>query len=197
LQKQFCISVAKADEKYNLPVGYSLLSEMPEASSGILDSRVIQILNKYNQIIESIHISDQFSGIQDQEGQQATAAKPETKRMIIVTYSIPEKTEMEDMRPLLQLVIYLIDKMKRFKLSREARAKAEKNRLRVEEEYLKLTHTLRHEAAALKKEEKRKQEKEKIMNEENVEKQIRLERKMLRKDAKKAQPKMKSMSIHL
>jgi hypothetical protein len=75
--------------------------------------------------------------------------------------------------------------------------KADKNRQRVEEEYLKNTHQSRMEAAAIKKEEKRKQEKEKMMNEENVDKQIRLEKKIKRKDAKKAMPKMKSMNIHL
>jgi hypothetical protein len=79
----------------------------------------------------------------------------------------------------------------------QGKTKADKNRQRVEEEFLKNTHVTRMEAAALKREEKRKAEKEKIMNEENVEKQIKLERKMKRKDAKKAMPKMKSMSIHL
>lgn len=83
------------------------------------------------------------------------------------------------------------------KLSREGKAKADKNRQAVEQEYLKSLHSLRQEAAAQKNSEKRKQEKEKLMSEENVEKQIKLERKMKRKDAKKAQPKMKSMSIHL
>jgi hypothetical protein len=53
------------------------------------------------------------------------------------------------------------------------------------------------ELAAIKREEKRKAEKEKIMNESDVEKQVKLERKMKRKDAKKAMPKMKSMNIHL
>ncbi|CRK99942.1 CLUMA_CG013241, isoform A [Clunio marinus] len=194
--KQYCVSVAKADEKYNLPTGYSVLSELAEASSAILDARLVAMLHKYNNVIESIHISDQYVGVQvEQEG--PVMKQPETKKMLIVSFFISEKTDMEEFRPLLQLVIYLIDKLKRFKLSREGKMKAEKNRMRVEEEFLKSSHALRMEAAAQKKEEKRKQEKEKIMNEDNVEKQIKLERKMKRKDAKKAMPKMKSMSIHL
>lgn len=56
---------------------------------------------------------------------------------------------------------------------------------------------MRMEAAAQKVSEKRKQEKEKLMAEDNVEKQIKLEKKMKRKDAKKAMPKTKSMSINL
>jgi hypothetical protein len=69
--------------------------------------------------------------------------------------------------------------------------------MRVEEEFLKSLHSVRMEAAAQKNTEKRKQEKEKIMNEDNAERQVRLERKMKRKEAKKTTPKMKSMSIHL
>lgn len=79
----------------------------------------------------------------------------------------------------------------------QGRAKTEKNRQAVEQEYLKSLHAVRQEAAAQKNSDKRRQEKERLMAEENVEKQIKLEKKMKRKDAKKAQPKMKSMSIHL
>lgn len=194
--KQYCVNVAKADEKYSLPSGFSLLSEIGEASSAIIDSKLLTMLSKYSQNIESLHISDQYSGLsmQDQDPQMA---KPEIKKMLILTYSFNEKTDFDDLKPLLQLVIYLVEKLKRFRLSREGKSKADKNRQRVEEEYLKNTHQSRMEAAALKKEEKRKLEKEKMMNEENEEKQIKLERKMKRKDAKKAMPKMKSMNIHL
>lgn len=117
--KQYCINVTKPDEKYNLPNGFSILSEINEASAAVIDSRIIAVLNKYSQLIDSIHISDQFSGpvLQDQDTQQI--AKPETKRMLIVTYVFTDKTDMEDLQQLMQLVIYLIDKLKRFKLSRE------------------------------------------------------------------------------
>lgn len=79
----------------------------------------------------------------------------------------------------------------------QGKLKAEKNRLRVEEEFQKNIHAIRQEEAIKKREEKRRQEKEKMMNEENVDKQIRMEKKIKKKDAKKSQPKMKSMSIHL
>lgn len=83
------------------------------------------------------------------------------------------------------------------KLKFQGKTKADKNRSRVEEEFLKSLHSMRMEAAAQKVSEKRKQEKEKLMAEDNVEKQIKLEKKMKRKDAKKAMPKTKSMSINL
>lgn len=121
--KQYCINVTKPDEKYNLPNGFSILSEINEATAAVMDSRIIAVLNKYSQLIDSIHISDQFSGpvLQDQDTQQT--AKPETKKMLIVTYVFTDKTDMEDLRQLMQLVIYLIEKLKRFKLSREVSKK--------------------------------------------------------------------------
>lgn len=117
--KQFCVSVAKSEDKYNLPNGFSVLSEIAESTSAIIDSRLLAILSKYSNSIESIHISDQYSGlaIQDQDTQQAV--KTETKKMLIVTYTFTDKTDMEELKPIMQLVIYLIEKLKRYKLSRE------------------------------------------------------------------------------
>ena len=111
--KQFCVSVAKADEKYNLPTGFTLLSEIAEASSAILDTKVVAMLNKYSSIIDSIHISDQFTGTQleQQDGSQPMK-QTETKKMLIVSFFINDKTDMEELRPLLQLVIYLIGELR-------------------------------------------------------------------------------------
>lgn len=117
--KQFCINVTKPDGKYDLPQGFSVLSEIPEATSAMIDSRITTMLCKYNQIIDSIHISDQYSGPVLQEDASQQVAKTDAKKMIIVTYFFSEKTAMDDLRQLMQLVIYLIEKVKRFKLSRE------------------------------------------------------------------------------
>lgn len=54
-------------EKYDLPSGFLVMSEIAEASSAILDSRVVQAFNKYAQFIDYIHISDQYSGPKQQE----------------------------------------------------------------------------------------------------------------------------------
>ena len=45
---------------------------------------------------------------------------------------------MESMKPLMMLVFYFMDKVKRFRLSREAKAKADKNRSKVSTEQLSL-----------------------------------------------------------
>lgn len=191
---KFCTTVSKPDEKLNVPAGFSVLSEIQEATQFVLDSRVIAMLNKFGEFIDFIHISDQWSNTQVEE-QQQQMKQPDTKRMIIVSYFLPDKVEMDEMKPLLQLVIYLIEKMKKLRLSKEAKNKADKNRLRVEEEFLKNTHVARAELAAQKREEKRKQEKEKIMNEDDPEKQRRWEKKEKKRAAKKQAPKMKQLSI--
>lgn len=124
--KQYCVNVAKGDEKYGLPNGFSLLSEIAEASGAMIDSRLIAMLTKYSNQIESIHISDQFSGLvmQEQDTQQA-AVRPDTKKMLILTYTFTDKTEMDELKPIMQLVIYLVEKLKRYKLSREVRIYAD------------------------------------------------------------------------
>lgn len=139
--------------------------------------------------------------------------------------------DMESLLPLMSMVMYSIDKAKKFRLNREVSAvcfavfahhmkvepgppgpygstaasrlcmtdrdpascpwgnqdkpfaflcakgkqKADKNRARVEENFLKLTHVQRQEAAQSRREEKKRAEKERIMNEEDPEKQRRLE----------------------
>ena len=57
----------------------------------------------------------------------------------------------------------------------KGKQKADKNRAQVEENFLKLTHVQRQEAAQSRREEKKRAEKERIMNEEDPEKQRRLE----------------------
>lgn len=76
----------------------------------MLDARVIAMLEKYSDVIEYIHISDQFTGPQ-QEAEQQT--KPETKRMLIVSFTLKGATDadMDEVRPLVQLVIYLIGEL--------------------------------------------------------------------------------------
>lgn len=111
--------------------------------------------------------------------------------------------DMDSLLPLMNMVIYSIDKVKKLRLNREASAeptpsctpvsafqsrallkssldfqgkvKADRNRARVEENFLKQTHTQRQEAAQTRREEKKRAEKERIMSEEDPDRQRRLE----------------------
>lgn len=51
--------------------------------------------------------------------------------------------EMQGVTDLLKLCLYVADKISRLKLSRESKAKADKNRQKVEEVFLKYTHAQR------------------------------------------------------
>lgn len=204
---KFCTLVNKSEDKYKVPLGFTVLSEIPEASAAVLDSRLIAALNKYAHLIEFIHISDQYSGpVQPQEDSSSPQLKqPEVKRMLIAAFNLPSSKgrqhfdnddDMENSsKALLTLVFYMMERLKRFRLSREGKNKAEKNRQRVEEQFLKSTHAARAEAAAQRREDKRKAEKERILAEEDPEKQRRLEKKEQKRDQKKKAPRMKKLSI--
>lgn len=193
---KFCMLVTKSEEKYKVPAGYSVLSEIPEASSAVLDTRLIAALNKYPNLVEYIHISDQFTGAIQQED-PSNLKQPDVKKMLIAAFNLPSPKDMdpEVTKPMLILVFYLMERMKRFRLSKEGKQKADKNRQRVEEEFLKSTHAARAEAAAQRKEEKRKQEKERVLADDDPEKQRRWEKKEQKREQKKKAPRMKKLSI--
>lgn len=163
----------------------------------MLEPRIVQALNKYQELIDYIHISDQYCGaVPTQEEQQsATLKQTEVKRMLLVGFNMPKNCDMEQMKPLLVLVFYILEKLKRYHLSKEGKNKADKNRQKVQEDFLKSTHAARAEAAAAKREEKRKQEKDKVMAEDDPEKQRRWELKEQKRQAKKKAPKMKRLAI--
>ncbi|KAM7353825.1 PAT complex subunit CCDC47 [Cochliomyia hominivorax] len=191
---KYCTLVSKPETRYNVPTGYSVLSEIPEATSAILENRVLTALSKYQQFIDYIHISDQFSG-PIQQDETNILKQPETKPVLMAAFNLPKDGDMESVKPLLILIFYLMERLKVQRLSKEGLQKAEKNRNRVEEEFLKSTHAARAEAAAQRREEKRKQEKERIMAEDDPEKQRRWEAKEQKRQAKKKAPKMKRLAV--
>ncbi|KAG5831881.1 hypothetical protein ANANG_G00284970 [Anguilla anguilla] len=104
--------------------------------------------------------------------------------------------DMDALLPLMNLVLYSIDKVRKFRLNKEARQKAERNRMRVEQNFLKQTHARRQEAAQTRREEKRRVQKEKIMKEEDPERQRRLEEAVHRREQKKLEKKqMKHIKV--
>ncbi|CAH1180404.1 unnamed protein product [Phaedon cochleariae] len=189
----------KPGDKHNLPLGFNVMSELSEAIPVILDSKVTTVINKYSEYIDYIHFSDQFSGPKQSEDNGALKL-PDTEKVLMFSFNIQTKGMVLEeacakLSPLMNMVFYCVDKIKRFRLSREAKAKADKNRQRVEEIFLKSTHQARAEAAAAKREEKRRQEKEKVMAEEDPEKQRRWEIKEEKRQAKRKGPKMKQLKV--
>lgn len=189
----------RSGEKFGLASRFSVLSEVAEVTSAMLDSKVVTALNKYADLIDYMHFSDQYSGPKQQE--EATLTKlPDVKKVLLFGFNIQVKSKtiqegMEQMRPLMQLVFYCMEKVKRYRLSKEGKSKTDKNRLRVEEMFLKTTHAARAEAAAARREEKKRQEKERILQEDDPEKQRKWEEREMKRQMKKKAPKMKQLKV--
>lgn len=172
-------------------------------------------------MVEYLLISDQYVGYRAQLNDEQSSSSPTTsseaqtpaiastnsiglpksRSVLIVCFNVPGKglnttsEDMESMLPALQLALYLIDKVPRIRLSKEAKLKAMKKRKDLSEQFMKVNHKQRQEAAMLRKEEKRRAEKDKIMNESDPEKQKRLEERELKKEKKKSLSKMKQVKI--
>lgn len=102
---------------------------------------------------------------------------------------------LQSNKPLVQLVFYLIERVRRLRLNREGKNKADKNRQKVEEIFLKATHSQRQEAAQAKREERKRAEKEKMLNEEDPEKQRKWEEREHRREMKKKASRFKQIKI--
>ncbi|XP_069761265.1 PAT complex subunit CCDC47 isoform X3 [Narcine bancroftii] len=200
---EFCSDKPKSGIKFGLPDSLSVLSEMGEVTEGILDNRMVHFLSNHADKIECVHFSDQFSGMKIMQEEGQPLKLPDTKKTLLFTFNVPGigntyPKDMESLLPLMNMVIYSIDKAKKYRLNREGKQKADKNRARVEENFLKMTHAQRQEAAQIRREEKKRAEKERIMNEEDPEKQRRLEEAALRREQKKQekrQMKMKQIKV--
>lgn len=116
-----------------MPNGFAVLSEIPEASAAMLDSRVTAMLSKYSHLIDYIYVSDQHNGVITQEDTSQQLKMPDVKKQLLLGFNLPKANDMESAKPLLVLVFYLLEKIKRYRLSKEGSQKADKNRQRVEE----------------------------------------------------------------
>ncbi|KAF9424599.1 hypothetical protein HW555_000410 [Spodoptera exigua] len=184
----------RAGDKHGLPSALCVLSECAEAAAGLLDARLTNALTLYHAHLQYIHISDRYSGPKQME-ETAVTKPPETEKVMLISFALGPDGGGEEVRPLLQLVFHLMDKIKRFRLSKEALAKCEKRRQKVAEAWLRGAHAARQEQAAARREEKRKLEKERILAEDDPEKQRRWELKEQKRQQKRKTPKMKQLKV--
>ncbi|XP_068716118.1 PAT complex subunit CCDC47-like [Montipora foliosa] len=182
--------------KYDLPASYVILSESHEAACAILSQQITRAISGNEEIFDSLIFSDQYIGPkQPDDDEQAGNGKPiKPKKVLIFNFIVPSKgtstksADMVKLEPMMKLVIQCIDRVRRFKLGKEAKAKAEKNRRELEENLLKQSHAQRQEAAQQRREDKIRAEKERIMQEDDPDRQRRLEEKEHKKEMKKRNP---------
>ncbi|GLV41681.1 uncharacterized protein CBL_13380 [Carabus blaptoides fortunei] len=189
----------KAGDRVGLPSNFNVMSEIPEATSAMLDSRMTAVFNKYADMIDYIHFSDQFSGVK-QPDDGSSLKLPDVQKVLMFGFNVPVKGKpiqeaMEQLKPLMVMVFYCMDKVKKYRLTKEGKSKADKNRQRVEEVFLKSTHVARAEAAAARREERRRQEKERVLSDADPERQRRWEEKEQKRQLKKKAPKMKQLKV--
>uniref|UniRef100_A0A8R1HY50 PAT complex subunit CCDC47 n=1 Tax=Caenorhabditis japonica TaxID=281687 RepID=A0A8R1HY50_CAEJA len=185
----------QAAAQFNLPASWQLYSDQTEVIFSILEPGVVSLLKKHEEVIEFIHISDQFTGQKPADGESYTRL-PEPQRYMYVQLNMKALGQDEEtVAEILNLVFYLIDKVRKMKLSKDAKLKAEKRRKDFEDAFLKQTHQFRQEAAQARREEKTRERKQKLMDENDPDRQKRLEAKELKREAKAKQPKMKQMKV--
>lgn len=189
----------KPGDRVGLPSSFSVMNEISEATSAMLDSRITAVFNKYSELIDYIHFSDQYSGVKQPEDGSALKL-PDVQKVLLFGFNVPVKGRsiqdaMEQLKPLMIMVFYCMDKVKKYRLTKEGKTKADKNRQRVEEAFLKSTHVARAEAAAARREERRKAEKERVLSDADPERQRRWEEKEQKRQQKKKAPKMKQLKV--
>ncbi|KAL3319183.1 Coiled-coil domain-containing protein 47 [Cichlidogyrus casuarinus] len=182
----------------SLPGSFLLLSEVPEATSAVLTPAICKLITTYENNIEYFHFSDQYTGAKSNY-EEPSESRKQAKKVLTFVFRVGDKGKceeenMEAMKPLLQLVLHMIDKIPRIHLSKVAKSKAEAARRAVLELRLKSQHKERQEAAQVRKDEKRRAVKERIMAEEDPERARRLEEREQKRDKKK-QSKMKMIKV--
>lgn len=192
----------KSAERYGMQ-NHVILAETGEVPDYILNTQICSILKKYEDCFDYLHFSDQFVGPKKDEVEEEGGLKmKKPKKVLMFEFKVPGKgrTRSEDMgatEGLVKMVLFLIDRIKTFRLSQAARAKSDKKRREVEQSFLKQLHTQRQEAAQSKREEKARLEKEKLMNEQDPDKQRRMEDAFNKRDAKKRSAKVKSLKVRM
>lgn len=97
----YCPEKKPVVEKYNLPANFVLLSEIGEAATTLLDTKVCTVVNKVPDVVESVHFSDQYSGPKQTE-EAAPSKMPEVKKMLIFIFNLPFKNGKITLRPILK-----------------------------------------------------------------------------------------------
>lgn len=70
----------RSGDRYGLSASFNVMSEIAEATSAMLDSKIMAVFNKYSQFIDYIHFSDQYSGVKQSDDSGALKL-PETQKV--------------------------------------------------------------------------------------------------------------------
>lgn len=181
-----------------LPDSMTVLSEIPEATTAMLNGPICKFIMENEDSIDYLFFSDQYTGPKPPPDDTVPVKIPVTQKVLIFAFRVGNKgsVTVENMQatvPLFQFIFYTIDKVRRIRLGKESKAKSERNRQRSYEAKMKALHSQRQEAAQSRREERVRANKERIMAEEDPDKARKLEEREQRKEKAKRMPKMKML----
>jgi hypothetical protein len=182
----------KGVEKFGLPASFGIYAEISETTLSLIDTSVVQFIKKYEKYIDYFHFSDQYSGAKPQE--ENFSRLPDTSPTLIFSYNLFDDADEEVDHALMSFTFFMVERLRRYRLSKEGKNKSDKKRQSVEETFLKTTHQQRQEAAQARREEKTRERKQRLLEEEDPEKQKRLEKLEMKRE-KRNGPKMKQLKI--
>uniref|UniRef100_A0AC35TU72 Coiled-coil domain-containing protein 47 n=1 Tax=Rhabditophanes sp. KR3021 TaxID=114890 RepID=A0AC35TU72_9BILA len=184
----------RSTDKLNLPRTWAVMAEINEYVTTILDSNTVEFLRNNAKYFNYIHISESYTGTVNQEGAEVVLTLPEKDSVVIVSMNLIDQVENEVVNEEINRFIdTLTEKARKLRLSKEGRAKTEKNRVAAEATFYKQTHALRQEKMQERRDDKIRSLKQKIEEETDPEKQRKLAKAEEKREAKSKAPKVKTL----
>lgn len=140
-----------ARKSNRVPDSYVTLTDTPEIEADLLDDRVFKVLVDYEQYFGIMHFTDQNS-----------YAFNLSKNILRFSYTLPEPEKVGELKKLLEMSIFFIDRCAEISLPAQARKRNDARRHELDAKNQKLTHEQRQEAAQRRKDEARRKELERI-----------------------------------
>ncbi|CAK5101124.1 unnamed protein product [Meloidogyne enterolobii] len=110
------VTEKKNFEKLQLLPSFCVYAEVAEIVPAIIDSTTVHFLKRCEKYIEYVHISDQYSGAKQQDGQNSSKL-PETHPTLIFSFilnSDNDDTSIDEL--LLNFTFYILERVKNYRL---------------------------------------------------------------------------------
>jgi len=153
---------------------FAVLTESDEVTQLILSKPVVQTLNNNQDLVNEIYFTDN------------SLLTPKYKKVLHFSYKVPTDGDFSKLLILTKMSLHLVDQVAAIQLSKNTKLKAEKNRVKMNEELEKQKVAERQEAAQQRKFDKLQKQKANLSGEELE----RFEEKEAKRAMKKRQGKM-------
>lgn len=139
-----------------------------------------------------LHVSDKYESMYIEEDPSRKSEMELRNKIFIASLVVdPEQVDQLNSESFTKGLLYMAERVTRMKLSKEAKLACEKRRRKAIEDQQKKEHQIRHERAAERAEQKRRDLNRRIMDEEDPHKQAKMHEDLMAKDARKRNKKFK------